>query len=61
MSNGQKPIASDYEQRKSQVRVLPSAPKKAPQMAGFWPSVSNIVYFFGQDAQRVEGIVGSRR
>ena len=26
---------NDYEQRRSQVRVLPSAPKKAPQIAGF--------------------------
>src|SRR5215216_146751 len=26
---------ADYEQRRSQVRVLPSAPKKAPQTAGF--------------------------
>src|SRR5215218_6384275 len=26
---------NDYEQRRSQVRVLPSAPKKAPQTAGF--------------------------
>jgi hypothetical protein len=35
MSNEQKHSASDYEQRRSQVRVLPSAPQKCLQIAEF--------------------------
>src|SRR5215216_2885307 len=44
MSNDQKHSASDYEQRRSQVRVLPSAPLKAPRIAGFY-SFSNRSFF----------------